>query len=295
MRILLVLLLLIPTTLFAQRNFMVDYRADFGVENQKFTFNSFGNSEKSSAEIPGFARVLSSAVIPGSGQLMQKKWAKGATFLMIEALAVFLAIDKRREAQRLERLYHELGDSNFSVALYADWIVRYNQHFGFDVDLQDVAAAGVVIDLNNLSANMRDHWNLVDIEKLRALEMSTLFGGNSGNAFSHVMPDYGSQQYYELMSKYFQFGPGWTDFNLAPGPVVWGKVSMSPLWFQHGGYNRDFNDAYRFSANMVNVIVLNHFVSFFDALIGSRKQNISFSADMTVMNTPALRAKIAFR
>lgn len=295
MRILLILCLFFPSVVVAQRDFISDFRAETQPSTTEINSYQLTNSVAFKDKVPGYAQVLSSALIPGSGQMMQGKWVKGASFLMIEALAVYLAIDRKNEAQRLERLYHKLGDSNFSVALYADWIVRYNQHFGFDVNLQDVAAAGVVIDLENLSTNMRDHWNLVDIEKLRALEMSTLFGGNSGNAFSHVMPDYGSQQYYELMSKYFQFGPGWTDFSLAPGPVVWGKVSMSQLWFQHGAYNRDFNDAYRFSANMVNLIVLNHFVSFFDALIGSRKQNISFSADMTSMNTPALSAKIAFK
>jgi hypothetical protein len=86
------------------------------------------------------------------------------------------------------------------------------------------------------------------------------------------MPDYGSQQYYELMSKYYQFGPGWKDYTDNPGPRNWTPAEMSASWFFHGSLGKRFNDDFRAAELAINLVLLNHFVSAFDAFIVRSKR-----------------------
>jgi hypothetical protein len=215
----------------------------------------------------------SSLLIPGLGQTKNGQWVKGGVMLAVDIAAFLFFRDRTRDAQRVEKQYHAFGDANFSVVKYAAWLVEYNSLFETSsLTLQDLANPGQTIDPNQLSANARDDWQKINVQKLRELEMQTLFGGTTGNAFSHVMPDYGSQQYYELMSKYFQYGPGWKDYSLPPGQRAWGKSEMSPSWFSHGLMGRTFNDDYRAADHAVSLMVLNHLVSAADAfLVRSKK------------------------
>lgn len=276
MRTLFFLLLMVLSLCgFAQpRSFIADFRADT-------QFEADGEQGKLQLmyEKPGFS-FLSAAILPGSSQLAQGKFVKALTFLAIEATALYIYIDRQNNARRVEDLYHQFGDENFSVVLYADWLVRFNQYHGRNVDLQDLATEGSVIDPNSISGNARNDWRLVDINALRELERNTLFGGNSGNPFSHFMPDYGSQQYYELMSKYFQYGPGWKDFTVAPSNITWGPASMSDGWFYHGSLGETFNDDYRLARNMLNLLIMNHVISSIDAFIVSKQRKISLEADL---------------
>lgn len=218
-----------------------------------------------------------SLLIPGAGQAKNGEFVKTGVMIAVEAAAIAWNVNRTNRAKSVEREYHAFGDANFSVVKYAAWLVDYNQFFETSgVTLQDLARPGQTIDPNNLAANARDDWAKVDLEALRELESVTLFAGNSGNAFSHFMPDYGSQQYYELMSKYYQFGPGWKDYSRAPGPSEWNPAEMSEGWFYHGKLGRTFNDAYRTADLALNLILLNHAVAAIDAyIVGSKRVHLT--------------------
>jgi hypothetical protein len=214
-----------------------------------------------------------SLVIPGVGQVLNAQYVKAAAMLAFDIASLVYANNQTRQARRIRDEYHAFGDANFSVVKYAAWIVEYNRIFGTsNMTLQDLAMPGQIIDPTNLAPNAREDWSKVDIQKLRALEMQTLFGGSYGTAFSHVMPDYGSQQYYELISKYYQFGPGWKDYTDNPGPRNWTAEEMSPSWFYHGSLGKRFNDNFRAAELAVNLVLLNHFVSALDAFIVRSKR-----------------------
>ena len=87
------------------------------------------------------------------------------------------------------------------------------------------------------------------------------------------MPDYGSQQYYELMSKYPQFGPGWRDWNNLMNDVNRRNDGMPGMWNAHARMGVIFNDHYQISSNMASVILLNHMVSAFDAYFTVKIRN----------------------
>lgn len=108
--------------------------------------------------------------------------------------------------------YKHFANSNWSVANYAKWLVGYhsqndlsNSHT--DKLVQEIAHGDAAYDPNR-------NWNKIDIKLLCNVEENTpfVYPEHIGNNFSHIMPDYGFQKHYKLISKYYQYGPRWNDF-----------------------------------------------------------------------------------
>ncbi len=231
------------------------------------------------SETPGLA-FLSSAILPGFGQAAHGQWWKTALFAGIEIGAIALMIERRNYARSVERDFWDMADNNWSVVQYAQFLEAYTH---LDVDIRDMLTAeGLAIYQNEGQITPRFNndidWDMIDIESLREIERNTLYA--NGNLFSHVLPDYGSQQYYELVSKYFQYGPGWVDWGGNLNIVNGGVADMPQLWRDHNRLEEDFNEAYRFSRNMMKVLLVNHIVSGFDAFFTSRIRNFRATASM---------------
>ena len=96
--------------------------------------------------------------------------------------------------------------------------------------------------------------------------------------FSHVLQDFGSQQYYELMSKYYQFQPGWQDFHeqrLAQGAshvyqYSWNATMLSERFIEGRDRAEEFNKQYRDASYVLIFLVVNHMISAFDAYFSAR-------------------------
>lgn len=218
---------------------------------------------------------LSSAIVPGSGQLFNKKWVRGGIYLAAEILAVSLYIDRQNKAERHQREYENFVDDNWSVVKYARWLVDFNQHHkGITIPYDSLSTPGHTLT-DPPDYRTSDDWERVDLEELRRMERNTIFYNSDPNrpdgaAFSHVLPDYGSQQYYELVSKYLQFGPGWNDYPRPgnnPLELNWTEDYMPDNWFKGAQLAEQFNDEYRFARNMVTLMIANHLISAFDAMI----------------------------
>lgn len=231
---------------------------------------------------PGYA-FLASAVLPGLGQAANQQWWKTALFVTVEAAAIGLYIHNENRARSVERKFWRMADGNWSVVQYASWLV----------DFHNAQNSSNPYDPNNLltpdyrghgipspAFNNENDWRVIDITALRILERRTIYP-TSGNPFSHDLPDYGSQQYYELISKYWQYGPGWIDWNQAVHDINRGTAGMSPLWLEHARLEEIFNDKYRFAGNMLSLLLMNHFISAFDAFFTVRLRNYRMEASMS--------------
>lgn len=221
-------------------------------------------------ERPGLA-FASSALIPGLGQAANQQWWKTAIFAGIEIGAVYLYFERRNHAQQVERDFWDMADNNWSVVQYANFVQGYSQ---LDFEITDLLTPeGMAVYQANGGVmptfNYEIDQSYIDLQALNHYETHTLYK-STGLPFSHVVPAYNSQQYYELVSKYFQFGPGWIDWNTATMNIDGGINDMSPMWREHARIEEEFNDAYRFSSNMVMVIIANHVFSAFDALFTSK-------------------------
>lgn len=229
---------------------------------------------------PGWA-LMSSAVVPGLGQAANKKWVRAGAYFLAEAAALTIHFVARNRARDQQRAYERFADQNWSVINYAQWLVGYYQ--SNNLSSQEIAELEAQVQGLSPSYNPASDWAVVELELLREIERNTpfVYPDRIGNTFSHTMPDYGSQQYYELISKYYQYGPGWRDFGTDRNgnpinslyQLNWNGTDM-PFNFIRGAELADrFNDSYRLAGNMVSLLILNHIVSAFDAYMTVKINN----------------------
>lgn len=290
----------VKSTVFSENNRKPLTMADFKYESSSALQQS-GSMLNPVRSKPGLA-LLSSAIVPGTGQAANNKWLRAGAYLAAEAIFFTVHLTRLNDAKQQERQYEQFANNNWSVVTYAKWLVNYYE--------QNNLSNSAIDELRNqvmgLSAsyNTDIDWNVVDIELLRMVERNTpfIYPDRSGNNFSHVMPDYGSQQYYELISKYYQYGPGWRDFGSNqnggsldnPYKLNWDGTDMPFNFFRGSSLAERFNDNYRLAGNMLSLIVLNHIVSAFDAFLTVKIKNNRINAEANPLKLQSFSVKYRF-
>lgn len=275
--------------------------SDIILQSIQFTNQDAVNSNslwKSLSTSPG-AGFLGSALVPGLSQAAGGQYWKTALYLALEATAIVLIIDGNKRGERLERRYIYNGNRDWSVVKYASWVHEYYHNVpgarapgAPDVDIKSLLTPAGLAQYNQLGQfpspvfDTELEWAWINLNALRQLERRSLYL-TSGRPFSHDVQDFGSQQYYELMSKYFQFGPGWRDWSNNIHDVNAGLSGMSPMWLDHARLEERFNDSFRLAGNMITLLVVNHVVSAFDALFTIQLRNHRLESGMQVTNQGA--------
>jgi hypothetical protein len=246
---------------------------------------------------PGIA-MLSSAIIPGSGQAINGKWGRAAAYFLAEAVSLAYYFNQNAQAKDNERAYEAYADQNWSVLAYAQWLVAYSEANGLTNGYEALQSELALLspgDQNPNFGNTSDDWRKVNLTTLRNVEVETRFvfdnpagcGSNDPpncqikSEFSHVVQDYGSQQYYELMSKYYQFQPGWQDFHtqrLSDGnghiyQYTWNRDMITGNFIEGRDRAYEFNENYRQAGNILKFLVVNHVISAFDAFFTVKLKN----------------------
>lgn len=251
--------------------------------------NVSGNLFDGISSKPGFG-FLSSAVLPGLGQAANKNWIKAGIFAAVEAASIWLIADLNNSAKRGERRYKNWADSNWSVVSYSKWLVDY--HEANQINNPFIGELKEMVENTEAAYNPEKDWDAVDLTILRNVERNTpFFSPDRGqtNLFSHVLPDYGSQQYYELIAKYYQFQGGWKDFHSFhdelghpavkqqnnPRYLIDNRGTLaSPFFYEGSGIAEQFNRDYRRSGYFTALLIANHIISAFDAYFTIKlKQN----------------------
>lgn len=227
--------------------------------------------------------LISSAIVPGSGQAANKKWVRAGLYFLAEAVITGIHIKSYHDAKAKQQQYQRFADNHWSVVTYAKWLVDYHEQN--DLSNRYIDELRQHIDGASADYNPNSDWEKVDIELLRNVEENTpfVYPEDVGNKFSHVMPDYGSQQYYELISKYYQYGPGWNDFE-RKYQLHWDGSGMPQNFVLGANLAEDFNDSYRLAGNMVSFLILNHIVSAFDAFLTVKMKNKKLETDSNLLN-----------
>lgn len=180
--------------------------------------------------------ALFSGIIPGTGEFYAKSFVKAAIFFGIEAgLWTAYSIYESNGNQQTED-YQSYANQNWDVYKYATWLKEQN-FSGSDG-----------IDLSTDKYQLRKQVNIVEAQN-----------------FSHQLPPYGAQQYYELIGKYQNFVAGWADADLNVmnrNNYITYKTNM----FVDYSYDRqEANDYYNKSSTTLSLIILNHVLSSADA------------------------------
>ena len=250
---------------------------------------------------PGMA-FLYSAAVPGLGQAANRKWGRAAMYLAVEAFGIFYHFDQLDKARTREARYEQYANENWSVVAYSQWLINYHDANG--LTNPNLAALRAQVAGIEPAFNFNTDRQFVDIDLLNSIERNTPFlfnNGRLGSNFSHILPDYGSQQYYELISKYFQFQSGWRDFyemnTTDPNHqylYAWNGDDATEQFFLGVDRARQFNDNYRAAGNIVTLIILNHVISAFDAYFTVKLQNSRLQADLNLINNEQLTLRYSF-
>jgi hypothetical protein len=229
---------------------------------------------------------ISSAVIPGLGQAANRNWFRAGIFAAIEVTAIYMAVDFTRRGARGEQRYENWADQNWSVVQYANWLVDYHDVHG----IENPYIGDLERSLQGVSPafDPSSDWPAVDISLLRNAERNTPYmmtDDLSANHFSHSLPHYGSQQYYELIAKYYQYQAGWRDFHSFHDQMGhtgdetiqrylidrYGSYA-SPMFWDGSDRSQQFNDLFRTGRHFMSLILVNHMISAFEAYFSVRLQ-----------------------
>jgi hypothetical protein len=250
---------------------------------------------------------FSSLFVPGSGQITQKNWWRAGLFMAIEVTGVYLAVSNRNRAVNGERSYEQFINNNWSVVEYSNWLINYHEVNGINnpfIDELKNVTQGRTAEFNN-----QTDWNAIPISLLRNVERNTPFITSDqqvANNFSHTLPDYGSQQYYELVAKYFQFQGGWRDFNQFHDNI--GNTGLffnerfivdrtgataSTFFFDAADMASSFNQDYRDSRIFTSIIIANHIISAFDSYFSFRLKQKDLQLSSSI--APGQQISLSYR
>jgi hypothetical protein len=231
-----------------------------------------------------------SAVVPGAGQVYNRQWVKAGVALAVEALVIGSGVVWRRQGLDLEDDYQAYAHAFWDPVQYARWLNDYSTYIQINYEAQVTvppAAIPTGIDFTRPESWTDDEWARVNtfFGQIQALERQ-MFHIETRAAFSHTLPDFSEQQYYELVGKYYQFAPGWEDYPewIAGGeyqPAIdpsmtapdGSKPNVSPRFFTYARDHAHANDVLRRASRVSMLLVVTHLVSAVDAAISAKLHN----------------------
>ncbi len=257
-----------------------------------------------------------SAVVPGAGQFYNEQWFKAALMAALEGALVAGYLVWRKQGQDAEEAYTAFAHEFWDPGRYASWLNDYVDFL--EREHGATIGAGEIHTPEGIDFSSPETWSAQErqaarefFNDVRAVE-SVVYHPETGASFSHKLPFFGEQQYYELIGKYFQFAPGWVDypawiengdFTAAIDPELTGPGGTKPnVQGRFREYARDHADAntlLRRASRTSALIVLNHVVSAIDAAITAKLHNDRLDASIELgfdaFNDPQLLASLRWR
>jgi hypothetical protein len=220
------------------------------------------------AKSPWLAAGLS-AVLPGSGEFYAESYFKSAAFFAVEVAVWVVAYTYDKKADRQTDFFQDYANAHWSVVAYGNYATETFFPSGSTYLWLKPGTDGL------------PPWQRVNWGELNRMERD-IAATDAGRYYSHVLPPYGEQQYYELIGKYPQFNQGWDD---APPSFNYGD----PLTARFEYYSAErgkANDYYNTASTMVAIAVVNHVVSMIDAAFTTAGYNRRLRAEAGSMTLP---------
>ncbi|MCX7833419.1 MAG: hypothetical protein N2490_04335 [Ignavibacteria bacterium] len=180
---------------------------------------------------------LMSAVIPGAGQFYTKQYIKSAIFLGIEIglWTTYAIFEKKGDDQT--KFYQDYANKNWSIRKYAQWLVS-----------EGFPGSGAI--------NLNEPDNEILRQQVNICEDSS--------GFSHKLPPFGEQQYYEVIGKYQTYVAGWSE---AVGITKYNYMTIKlPQVLYYMDEREKANKYYNTGSLALTVVIVNHVLSAADAV-----------------------------
>lgn len=245
-----------------------------------------------------------SAVLPGAGQAYNRQWTKAAIAVAIEAVVITSWIVRRNDGLQAHDDVEAFAQQGWNPGRYSDWLTDYADYLVQEFDHTVTAPPPDVpagIDFSSPGSWTAAERQAVDdfFNQIRSLERQ-LYHVETGASFSHVLPYYGEQQYYELIGKYFQFAPGWGDYpdwtdgdgnyTAAIDPELTGtggsKPNVSVTFYDYAKDHARAQDILRQASRISMLLVVNHLLAGIDAAVSAKLHNDRLDASFGVAYDP---------
>ncbi len=208
---------------------------------------------------PVLAGVMS-AVLPGSGELYVGEYLKAAIFFAVEAALITVAVINNNEGDKLTAEFETFADEHWSVVDYANNLLL---HPGIPEDCN-------IENLINPDENLPPWERIEDWDALNHCEKGE----------THRLPNYGEQQYYELIGKYPQYSSGWDTFDSDND----GFYDVPQILKDYAVMRGNANDAYNVASKAVIGLYINHLLSAVDAVWSATTYNNNLAIKVRVQN-----------
>jgi hypothetical protein len=215
---------------------------------------------------------LMSLALPGAGEFYTKEYTKSAAFLGVEVASWIVYAVYQHKGDKQTAWFKAYADEHYSASRYAEWVIRNIGTLNSTIDLSTYNLFYSGADTNGGPPFSALNW-----PELNRLE------GNIPD-FTHRLPYYGAQQYYELIGKYKQFSKGWDsqigdDANYKDG---------NDQFFYYGVEFNKADHYYSVADAFISVVVANHILSALDAVWSASNFNKALHAEarMDMQRTP---------
>jgi hypothetical protein len=191
-----------------------------------------------------------SLLIPGAGQVYTEHYWEAGAFLAADIAAWLLAVKYDQKGDRQTDFFQNYANEHWNVVQYAlfsrDHYVPQSEWGNYNLIYVDP------------TGTQRVNWDELN-------RMERYIGGTAaGQFYSHTLPPYGDQQYYELIGKYQEFYQGWddADASLVTYEDISARLHSSPSNMIYYSKERGYaNDYYSTASTWVKVAIINHVVN----------------------------------
>lgn len=185
--------------------------------------------------------IALSAVLPGAGEFYAKSYLKSAIFLGVEIAAWTTYAIYQNKGNKQTTVFQNYANQYWNVRTYAQWLINMN-----------FEGSSVINPNEPILETLRSEINQCESQN-----------------FSHTLPDYGSQQFYELIGKYQNFQAGWTNLahvpNKDPGSPYYYESYHDPVFTNYAYSRQVANNYYNDATHVSWIVILNHILSAGDA------------------------------
>lgn len=207
-----------------------------GLTENKFSGEKINLFNSDKEKNPILAAALS-AIVPGTGQFYAKNYVKSAIFLGVEAgLWITYAIFQKKGDDQTD-IYRKYANDNWSVRKYASWLKT-----------EGFPGSGIIDP------------NLQNLEILR----QQINACEDSAGFSHKLPPFGDQQYYEVIGKYQNYVSGWSEaIGVTKNNFQTFKLAQVDFYMNE---RERANTYYNNGSLTLTVVIVNHILSAADAV-----------------------------
>lgn len=220
-----------------------------------------------------------SLLVPGAGEFYAESYWKAAAFLAVDIAAWSLAYHFDKKGDRQTDFFQNYANQHWSPGRYAK--------FALETYIPQS-------EWGNYNGLLAPNWETLPPAQqinwviLNSLER-TISATANGRYFSHTLPPYGDQQYFELIGKYQQYYQGWNDAD--PGLTTYEQIDTKirneyTNFKYYSGERGKANDFYTTATTYVTVAIVNHVLSAVDAAWTAGTYNRSLHASVRLQTIP---------